>query len=325
MQEAPALSSTVSATSRTGRAGPRSPAPFALARSVLQTVRHILNHPLNADRPYAALKRWLAWQLAGRLMPGTVLVPFIDDAVLTMRHGDRGITINHYCGLGELAEMGFVLHFLRPGELFLDVGANLGVYAVLASRVVGARTIAFEPAPDTFCRLRANIDANGLGGLVDPRCLAVSSKPGSLWFSTGAGPMNAVVADDYPGPRTHVACARLDDALDRDQPIMMKMDVEGHERAALAGAARLLASPSLQAMIVEIGRGVERDSAPVRDTVAQVESAGFVSVDYDARSRTLSHRADADRSGNFIFVRDVAAATARVRAAPRRRGPWFDI
>ena len=66
-------------------------------------------------------------------------------------------------GLCEFDEMGFVLHFLRSEDLFVDVGANVGAYTVLASGVIGARTIAFEPNPSTFKYLERNIAENGSG------------------------------------------------------------------------------------------------------------------------------------------------------------------
>ena len=58
-----------------------------------------------------------------------------------------GATGNIYAGLHEFADMAFTLHFLRPDDLFLDVGANIGSYTLLASGVCKARTISFEPDP----------------------------------------------------------------------------------------------------------------------------------------------------------------------------------
>jgi hypothetical protein len=57
------------------------------------------------------------------------------------------LTGNLYAGLHEFSEMGFLLHLLRQNDLFVDVGANLGSYTVLASAVCQARNIAFEPVP----------------------------------------------------------------------------------------------------------------------------------------------------------------------------------
>ena len=63
------------------------------------------------------------------------------------------MTGNIYCGLVEFADMAFVLHVLRAGDLFVDIGANAGAYTLLASSVAGAKTTCFEPAPATYARL----------------------------------------------------------------------------------------------------------------------------------------------------------------------------
>ena len=63
------------------------------------------------------------------------------------------MTGNIYCGLAEFADMAFVLHVLRAGDLFVDIGANAGAYTLLASSVAGAKTTCFEPVPATYARL----------------------------------------------------------------------------------------------------------------------------------------------------------------------------
>src|SRR5207249_1807294 len=132
----------------------------ALSRLVA-TLRFILAHPMNRDRKIAALAGYLGWQIASRLK-SEINFRWIDGAVLQVKRGMTGATGNIYCGLHEFADMGFVLHLLRAGELFLDVGANIGSYTVLASKICGARTIAFEPAPDAAAMLERNVAANDI-------------------------------------------------------------------------------------------------------------------------------------------------------------------
>jgi precorrin-6B methylase 2 len=91
-----------------------------------------------------------------------------------------GATGNIYAGLHEFADMAFTLHFLRPDDLFLDIGANIGSYTLLASAVCKARTISFEPDPKTMTLLRRNIDLNGLHGRVVLEQTAVGAKKARL-------------------------------------------------------------------------------------------------------------------------------------------------
>lgn len=83
-----------------------------------------------------------------------------------------GATGNIYTGLHEFIDMAFCLHLLRPGDLFIDVGANVGSYTILASKVVGANSFTLEPVPETFKRLKRNININDIVSLVDARCCA---------------------------------------------------------------------------------------------------------------------------------------------------------
>jgi hypothetical protein len=62
-----------------------------------------------------------------------VVVPFVGDTRLLVARGMRGATGNVYVGLHEFEEMAFALHALRPSSRFIDVGANVGSYTVLAA------------------------------------------------------------------------------------------------------------------------------------------------------------------------------------------------
>ncbi|WP_017364163.1 hypothetical protein, partial [Methylococcus capsulatus] len=99
---------------------------------ILNTLSFLLNHPLSQGRKLPALARFVRWQLGSRLLPGEVVCPFVNDACLVVRPGMTGATGNLYVGLHEFEDMAFLLHYLRPEDLFVDVGANVGSYTVLA-------------------------------------------------------------------------------------------------------------------------------------------------------------------------------------------------
>jgi len=121
---------------------------------------------------------------------------WIEGSKLIARNGMTGATGNIYCGLHEFADMAFVLHLLRPDDLFVDVGANVGSYTVLASTVCGARTIAIEPDPETARSLQRNIDANGIGDRVAIVQAAVGDRRGRTHFTVGNDTTNRVAPAD---------------------------------------------------------------------------------------------------------------------------------
>jgi hypothetical protein len=68
--------------------------------------------------------RFLPWKLGSRMLCMPVIVPWVGSTSLVIETGMTGATMNFYCGLHGAADMAFVLHVLRPGDVFLDVGAN---------------------------------------------------------------------------------------------------------------------------------------------------------------------------------------------------------
>jgi hypothetical protein len=112
---------------------------------------------LNRGRPLSALGRFAAWQIASRLRP-EIEFEWIEGAKLIVRRGTTGVTGNIYCGLHEFIEMGCLVHLLRPDDLFLDLGANIGSYTVLAAGVCRARAI---DIPDAAAPTLIELDVEG--------------------------------------------------------------------------------------------------------------------------------------------------------------------
>ncbi len=232
----------------------------------------IANHPLNRDRPFRAIGRWLRWQIGSRLVPGEVLVPFVDDTVLVARPGLTGVTSNSYYGLYEFEDMSFTLQLLRPKDLFIDVGANCGSYTVLASGAVGATTIAFEPVPAAADLLDLKVRANGLADCVTVRRCGVAAEPGKLPFTMDQDTTNHVATSGEAGEMIPVET--LDRALERLAPTLIKIDVEGFEVEVLRGSQKIPHTLGLKALIVE-------NSPREEDVMSVLREAGFQSFAYD--------------------------------------------
>lgn len=307
----------VIATSHTGKA-PAKPVPFpALGdpMNAISLVRYIVDHPLNADGKFAALRRFLRWQIASRLIAGPIAVPYVNGTRLLMRRNMTGATGNWYCGLHEHGEMAFLLHALRPGDLFVDIGANVGSYTVLAAGAVGAGTVTVEPIPSTFEFLQDNIRINRLENLVEAHRIGLSGEPGELRFTTRNDTTNHVAADDEPGETTTVPVTTLDALMAGRTPTVMKIDVEGHEAKVLAGARAVLDDPGLAAVIMETNSQGLREGV-TRDVLIDVmEDHGFRPFSYDPFTRTL--REGDGHLANTIFLREPGPVQARCKAAPR--------
>ena len=253
------------------------------------------------------MARFAKWQIVSRLR-SQVEFEWISGAKLIVKRGMTGATGNIYCGLHEFVEMAFLLHLLKPGELFIDVGANIGSYAVLASKVCGARSIAFEPDPETVKWLRRNIEVNHLQALAVVHDVALGARNGEIAFTVGLDTTNHVAAAQDQRVRM-VAVRRLDDIADAAHPTLVKLDVEGFEEQVLLGASHVLSSPSLLAVQSELC------SPFVQTTLA---SFGFKPFFYDPMARRLSQEQCGYGMSNALFIRDHASVMDRVRQAPLR-------
>jgi FkbM family methyltransferase len=143
---------------------------------------------------------------------------------------------------------------VRPGDVVFDVGANIGFFATLFSRWVGAegRVLAVEPEPENLVLLRHNVEANRCGNVTVCDC-AVGATTGVAHFSmdaatgaTGHLGQSATAGEIAVGTgQVRVIETRVEtiDSLVESQaalPRVVKMDIEGGELDALEGAARTL-------------------------------------------------------------------------------------
>jgi FkbM family methyltransferase len=137
---------------------------------------------------------------------------------------------------------------LAPGDVFVDGGANIGLYTLVAADRVGSsgKVIAFEPGRAVRLRLLENVALNRLAQ-VEVLPAALSSEPGDAAFRVfdvvGAGLNHLAPAEGESGGLETVAVTTLDAALiphDRARLTLIKLDLEGAEQEALQGAAVLL-------------------------------------------------------------------------------------
>ena len=139
------------------------------------------------------------------------------------------------------------LQHLREGDHVLDVGSNLGYYALLAARAVGpaGRVLGFEPAPDVFTILARNVARSGLTNVrVFPWAISDQSKAIEFYGSEIPSWGSLIRERNLLQARaTTVPAKKLDDLLGEFpefRPTVLRMDVEGGELMALEGAQGLL-------------------------------------------------------------------------------------
>lgn len=212
-------------------------------------VRQILNSALDRLLVSAVARRDLAprdglssWVLAE---PRPGLRIWVDL-------GDYGVSRPCMGNAFEPVETAFVESYLRPGMWFVDVGANIGWFSLLAAKRIGpkGRVVAFEPRPDSSKRLSMSAVENGIACIQVYR-VAVGARPGRMKVGALLSGHNTggtwLLTTKELLERTAVGhqlfdvdVIRLDDSpIDRCD--LLKLDVEGAEYLVLQGAKETIA------------------------------------------------------------------------------------
>lgn len=205
----------------------------------------------------------------------------------------------------------WIERYLAPGHVFYDVGANIGVFSLLAARLHGSptRVCAFEPAFMNFESLCRNVVANACEELITPLPVALTNRSrveifnhaalfaGTSMHTLGAHP--GAGKPDQARYRTPVLAMALDDLLRAYQlpmPNHIRIAVDGTELNVLEGAEETLRDPRLLSMLVEVW--------PQQTPEEQVDSFafpfGFRRVERHVRANT---RAGADIA-HLLYLRE---------------------
>ena len=185
------------------------------------------------------LGRVLRWPLS--LIPANARLPIVQGPL----RGHRWIagSSNHGCWLGsyENDQQEILKSRLKEGDVVFDIGAHVGFYTLLSSRLVGhrGRVVAFEPVPENLAFLEKHLAINSISN-VDIIEAAVSDRDGQVGLSSG--PSSSMWHFDARGV-LNVRAHCLDELVLNAKlpaPDLIKMDIEGAELLALNGSAGVI-------------------------------------------------------------------------------------
>jgi len=190
----------------------------------------------------------------------------------------------YYRGWMDAGLESWIRGWLRPGDVYADVGAHIGYLAALAARAVGpaGRVVAFEPSPETCAKLRTAFAGGDFPQVevVNAAVAADHSGEATLFTADGVWENQAYRNSLHPGEglRSHatVATVSLDGSFPSGQVRLLKVDVEGGEMAVLSGAEELLASGRCEALVVELNpEALARAGSSVAGLVDRLDRAGY--------------------------------------------------
>jgi FkbM family methyltransferase len=261
-------------------------------RSVL---RFVWTHPANEAQRARAILRAAGFQTRARVLHRRTLARLgYRSRIWADLHRTAASKVV-YANPPDHPEMLAWQLVLRPGDLFVDVGANIGSYAIWAGEL-GAEVIALEPADDTFALLAENVALNGY-----PVRLIQAAAGATCGFARLTSGLDCVNRLD---PRGAVETAMVTiDSIIADRTVAgMKIDVEGFEIEVLRGCERALSEQRLRLIQLEWNRTSRRAVGTDRQPVSDLLAKHGYSLCRPDRSGTLLPLTDAP-FGPDVFAR----------------------
>ena len=164
---------------------------------------------------------------------------------------------NVWLGTYELRETSLVKSHLRKGMTFLDVGANIGYYSLMAAAYAGpsGRVVSFEPSPMSYRHFKKTVDENGILNItIEQAALSDVAGEGQLFVPKEQGNNTPTMVANSGGRAVPVPVVTLDEYLERNRIgriDFMKIDVEGFEPKVIAGAQSAIRAKRIGAIICE--------------------------------------------------------------------------
>jgi FkbM family methyltransferase len=220
------------------RVGPSVPMTEIWRRwqNAIAIVRFTWTHPANRGRRLRQLARSAAFEIDGRFLRRKRRLIHVGRSRMWADHAFDSSVFSFHGWPVRWNDMQVWRRHLHQGDLFVDVGANIGAYTLWAAEGE-AEVIALEPNGPACGRLREHVELNEYGNRVTVICAAAGAASGTARMTDSLGAANHLILNDGGGD---VRVEAIDDIVGTRRVAGMKVDVEGAERLVLQGAERAL-------------------------------------------------------------------------------------
>lgn len=201
----------------------------------------------------------LTYPLWSWLLPDGYRLYRVDGGTIYLNIKESKMMFMRAVGLYEPNKHAAIKALIKPGSIFVDIGANKGDFSLLAAKMLGdsGSVIAIEPEPDNMGWLERSVRENGYDN-ISLHQFAISDLNGyaKLFIGSRSG-WHTLVQGQAGRDRgeMEVETRRLDDIIHADslgRPCMIKIDVEGAELSVLRGATHALSSCADMVLLIDI-------------------------------------------------------------------------
>lgn len=196
---------------------------------------------------------------------------------------------------GEKRVIESLISNVKPGDVFYDVGANIGIYTVALANAVGnnGKVIAFDPEKESCERLAENIEINGLHNVtIVKKALGEKDEESKLYIGETTGNFSLVNIYENSSNYQKVEIVGGDNFVSAQRlpiPNLIKIDVEGYEYSVLSGLKKTLLDPQCRVICCEVHIGLFPQGITEDSVISFIKQLGFKRIETFKRAFSAYH------------------------------------
>lgn len=276
----------------------------------MSKLRYLISHHQFKKYPFRTILRLVLWETYYKLFNVTALVPYYEDLRIElqpMKH--RGISGLIYIFRKLEEQSSFMTDYIKEGMTVLDIGANIGYYSIIYSKLVGekGRIYSFEPTKSTYDKLLKNIQINKCKNIIPLNYALSNVNEKRKFYHAEAHDRNAFAPEIENAEHEEVECKVLDEFI-RDNNLhvdFLKIDVEGSELLVFKGASRFLDYYNGPIYCEFNTPKINNLGYTLKDLVSFIKEKGFNIYTYDGGEKKLNDIKYPDQyNGDAILVKE---------------------
>lgn len=282
----------------------------------LSSLFSVLHHPHNRGKLWSTLLRVAWWKMNMIFFRYKLVYPLAENAVCVCPPSSSYAGLLMYVHRPEPEVSSFIEKYIGKGEIFFDVGANIGAISLLAASR-GAKVWSFEPNEGVRADLIMNVALNSWQDRIKVFSEIVSLKKGYAQFSnTNESEISHLSHTGEKGIRLKTTSLLEVCKAEKIKRIdVLKVDVEGAEMMVLSGAQELLQNKKIECLVLELNTENTIYGTSHQEIFTYLQGFGYQFYSLEPRSAIkLSEAPDQSKTWNVIALHD-KRTLSRVRKA----------
>jgi FkbM family methyltransferase len=271
-------------------------------KTLFNILLFLIRHPYSRLEYGLPFLRFLYFQIWKKRE--TFIFNYYGKSRIYITHGYPSATATYYVRLYDYDDMHFLLSYLRSEDVFLDIGANVGIYSVLAAVETGCSVRSFEPNVETYNQLMRNFEINNMN-LEFCYNFGLSGGDEQRYITTDKGAANHIEFNPNSSCEI-VQLRRLDNLM--INPEFIKIDVEGFESQVLSGGMDTFSKANI--IQIELKGHGSRYGYDENEVHKSLKDLGFSAYKFCPNDLTLSLSDISDE--NYLYIKDIQKVIRRI-------------